>query len=359
MFPVKLLQLTIVLATFLVVLQRNPWFPAMSFSHQCKAEETDLKVELPAKGRIAFHSYSAYDADASGNYPLDGQIFICDLASRTVTTVPEIEKHAVHVMNPIFNKDGSRMTFMGLARGREYGSNWAEYLDLFLYDFRSSELINLSKRAGLGKTIDEDPVFSSDGKKIIFKYNRTDLKAVDLRTFQTEAITNNGKKQEESGPRISPDGKWIAYWNGGGASADIYRMKYPCVNSKPELLAGLSGIQEMFPVYFSNRKLLYTRWSDTTYHDDEIFILDLKTKRSRAAAFNSTRGANDSDPFVIGNLIGFSSDRREQGKGGWDLYLGSPFHKKPLHLKQFSTEKHDLGGTYTPFTLKQSPRSDR
>lgn len=350
MFSFSLKRFGVAFLFFCSVFQADCWCSMSVISRRCEAGEA-TEIALPARGRIAFHSYSAYDADASGNYPLDGQIHICDLATNTVATVPEIEKHALHVMNPIFNKDGSRMTFMGLARGREYGSNWAEYLDLFLYDFRSDELINLSKQAGLGKTIDEDPVFSFDDKQIIFKYNRTDLWAIDLATFQTKAITDNGKKREESGPRVSPCGQWIAYWQGGGEEADIYRLKYPGSGHRPELLAGLHGIQEMFPVYYNRRQLLYTRWSDRNHHDDEIYLLNLKTKRSRAAAFNSTKGANDSDPFAVGKLVGFSSDRREQTKGGWDLFLGNPLVAKPLHLKQFSTKKHDLGGTYTPFTV--------
>ena len=118
-----------------------------------------------------------------------------------------------------------------------------------------------------------------------------------------------------------------------------------------ELLAGLPGIQEMFPVFMDNRHLAYTRWTSAQQHDDEVYFIDLATGKHRAAAFNSTNGANDSDPFAIGNWVGFSSNRKENGKGGWDLYLGDPASPSPIHLRQLSTPRHDLGGTCTPHTV--------
>jgi len=310
-----------------------------------KSSTRPAKLALPLTGRLAFHSYTAYDLDDSGQRWLDGQIHVCDFPAKTATTIPEIKKHTIHAMNPAFNRNGAQMTFMALPIGPKYGADWPEAFDLFVYDFLSSELANISKQAGFGPSIDEDPVFTPDGGSLVFKRNREDLWMINLKTLRAQAITTDGKRNEESGPRISPDGQWIFYWNGDGVGADIYR--FPVTGGPTELLAGLPGIQEMFPVFMDNGQLAYTRWTSPKQHDDEIYFLDLASGKHQGAAFNSTNGADDSDPFAISNWVGFSSSRTENGKGGWDLYLGDPNSPTPIHLRQLSTSRHDLGGTYT------------
>ena len=323
--------------------------PVAAKANQNKPQAHLRKLALPRTGRLAFHSYTAYDLDDEGRRWLDGRIHICDFPADTATTIPEIGKHVIHAMNPAFSRDGAKLAFMALPIGPKYGADWPAAFDIFVYDFRSGELINVSKQADLGVSIDEDPVFTPDGSSLVFKRDRADLWKIGLKSFRAEAITTDGKQREESGPRISPDGKWIVYWNGDGAVADVYRI--PMAGGPAELLAGLPGIQEMFPVFMDNCHLAYTRWTSAQQHDDEVYFIDLATGKHWAAAFNSTNGANDSDPFAIGNWVGFSSNRKENGKGGWDLYLGDPASPTPIHLRQLSTPRHDLGGTYTPHSV--------
>ena len=304
------------------------------------------EIVLPKSGRLAFHSYTAYDLDNAGKRHLDGRIHLCDFPADSPRRLPDIEHHVRHAMNPIFSTDGAMMTFMALPLGPEYKADWVTGLDVFVYDFRTDTLTNVSKRAELVCTIDEDPIFSAHGDAIIFKRDRADLWQINLTSYRATAITTDGKHREESGPRISPDGQWLAYWHSGGKTADVYRM--PVHGGQAELLAGKRGIQEMFPVYLGTHILAYSRWTNEECHDDEVFVLNLATGKHQSAAFNSTNGANDSDPFSIAGLVGFSSDRRENGKGGWDLYLGDPNKSAPIFLRNLSTTRHDLGGTYTP-----------
>jgi len=168
-------------------------------------------LALPLAGRLAFHSYTAYDLDDSGKRWLDGRIHICDFPAQTAVTIAEIEKHTIHAMNPIFNRDGMQITFMALPIGPKYEADWPEGLDLFVYDFRNGELANISKQAGLESSIDEDPFFTPDGNSLIFKRNREDLWIIDLKTLQTKPITTDRKQNEESGPRVSMDGQWVYY----------------------------------------------------------------------------------------------------------------------------------------------------
>ena len=314
-------------------------------------------------GRIAFHSYTAYDFDPpSETWPLDGEIHIFDLESNTNVTVAEqtIAAAVQHALNPKFSPFGERLVFMGLPQGTANTADWPNHLDLFLYDFRSDTLTNLSAQARhntteplggaalstLGK--EEDPDFSPDGKQVIFKRDRSDLWTIDLQTFVLTQITMDGNVTEESGPRLSPDpdDPWVAYWTGSGANADIVRRKLS--DGTIQVLVNNAGIQDMYPAYLDKDRLLYTRWSNATDRDDEVCLHDLITSTNTGAAFNQAGTADDSDPFAVGgNLVGFSSDRTG-GKGGWDLFLGDLGSSKPLHLVDTSTPKHDLGGTYTP-----------
>ena len=323
--------------------------PKSLFTAGTGGRSEDAVLALPTTGRLAFHSYTAYDLDDTGKRHLDSRIHICDFPADLPRRLPEIERHVRHAMNPIFSADGARMTFMALPLGPEYDADWPIGFDVFVYDFRTEVLTNVSKRAGLGRSADEDPIFSATADAVYFKRDRADIWQINLTSFQATAVTTDGKSREESGPRISPDGQWLAYWHGGGKTADVYRM--PLRGGKAELLAGVPGVQEMFPVYLDNDRLAYTRWTDADRHDDEVIILNLRTGKHQSAAFNSTNGANDSDPFAIRGLVGFSSDRRENGKGGWDLYLGDPNVSEPIQLRKLSTTRHDLGGTYTPHVV--------
>ncbi|MBJ90959.1 MAG: hypothetical protein CMO98_14020, partial [Woeseia sp.] len=43
-----------------------------------KSSNSSRKLALPQAGRLAFHSYTAYDLDDFGKRWLDGQIHVCD-----------------------------------------------------------------------------------------------------------------------------------------------------------------------------------------------------------------------------------------------------------------------------------------
>jgi len=230
------------------------------------------------------------------------------------------------------------------------------YLDLFIYDFRHDVVIPLSEQTGLSTfgAVEEDPDFSPDGQGVVFKRDRTDIWVVDLQTHALTQVTTDGKSKEESGPRYSPDGGWIAYWVGASESADIYRVDIAHGGAVPEALRATAGIQEMYPVYLDGDQLAYTRWTTATQKDDEVYLFDLATGISTRAAFSSTGAANDSDPFEVGgSVIGFSSDR--SGHGGWDLFFGDTITGNAHWLSIPSTGKNDLGGTYTRSVVGYAP----
>ena len=66
-----------------------------------------------------------------------------------------------------------------------------------------------------------DPAISSDGSKIVFVYE-SDLWMADRTGGTAHRIT--AMTGEESVPRFSPDGKWLAFSSTQNGNADVYIM---------------------------------------------------------------------------------------------------------------------------------------
>jgi Tol biopolymer transport system component len=90
------------------------------------------------------------------------------------------------------------------------------YSHIFVID---AELGGTPRQLTSGDYSHSDPQWSQDGKKIYFsairkpdaEYLRGDseIYSVDLSTLKIKTLTD--RKGPDRGPRISPDGKWIAY----------------------------------------------------------------------------------------------------------------------------------------------------
>jgi dipeptidyl aminopeptidase/acylaminoacyl peptidase len=100
-----------------------------------------------------------------------------------------------------------------------------------------------------GDFSDSDPHWSADGQKIYFSAIRkpdaeyqngdSEIYSVDLKTLEIKALTD--RKGPDQGPRVSPDGQWIAYTgydekNYTSSLQDIYLMDAAGENKR--LLAG-------------------------------------------------------------------------------------------------------------------------
>jgi tricorn protease len=68
-----------------------------------------------------------------------------------------------------------------------------------------------------------DPAISPDGSKIVFVYE-SDLWTVDRTGGTAHRIT--AMTGEESVPRFSPDGKWLAFASTQNGNADVYIMPW-------------------------------------------------------------------------------------------------------------------------------------
>lgn len=325
-------------------------------------------------GRIAFHSYKDYDGegdDPARKRSLDGEIHVFDFDTDTEYEVAHdaIADEVRHAMNPKFSPDSSKMVFMGLPRFRpdgtaiqynQYDDSWANYLDLWLYDFPTGQLVNLSRGAvedlSAFGSVEEDPSFSyPDGSQVIFKRNRTDLWMLNIeeKPYALTQVTDDGRTREESGPVFSQDGTLVAFWgedpNVPESDRDLW-TKAGKTPAAPETKIAAST-DDWYPALLDAYSIAFTR----TYEGagDDIYTASPPYAQPVPAAFNSD--TDDSDPFAVaGTIIGFSS-RREGSDYGYDIYLGETGTATPSRLRA-STTKHDLGGAYAPLAVV--PRGD-
>lgn len=308
-------------------------------------------------GRIAFHSYTEYDDDdKDGIYSLDGEIHIYNLDSNTPYTLAQdkIRSKVDHAMNPKFSRDGSLLVFMGLPKNdHPTDSEWYTALDIFMYSFRTNQVINLSDNAGLDLTyssVDEDPTFSPDGTKVVFKRDRADLWEISLLDNYSKTQLTNSPTIEESGPQYSsPDGDWILFWVGTKESAYIAKM--PSSGGALEVVHDNPGVQDYYPSYWGDDKIIYTSWG--TNNDDDIKIYYLEDGPDVPAEFNTP--SDDSDPFPLTeNLIGFST-MNGNPENKWNLWYGDPLTGDAQRFDFSDDYKHDIGGSYTPDIINYPP----
>jgi hypothetical protein len=168
---------------------------------------------------------------------------------------------------------------------------------------------------------------------------------------------------EKSGPQYSPDGNWITFWVGDGAAA--YIAKVPAASESETTytmvvdndVAGDAGMQDYFPSYWDNSRLIYTSWDTAQLpgvNDDDIRVLNLTFGDDYLAAFNSPYPVDDSDAFPINSaLLGFS---KRQG-AYWELWCGDPVVGGSVTLGISDANKHNLGGEYTPTVVPYVPNS--
>jgi dipeptidyl aminopeptidase/acylaminoacyl peptidase len=101
---------------------------------------------------------------------------------------------------------------------RADGRGWLPkgYTHVFIID---AELGGTPRQVTSGDYSHNDPQWSADGKTIYFsairkpdaeyQFGDSEIYAIDLKTLEIKALTD--RKGPDRGPRLSPDGKWVAY----------------------------------------------------------------------------------------------------------------------------------------------------
>ncbi|HTD53197.1 MAG TPA: protein kinase, partial [Thermoanaerobaculia bacterium] len=128
---------------------------------------------------------------------------------------------------PTYSPDGKRVLF---------SSNRSGNLDLWILERPSGSLRQVTDDAAQ----DWDPAFTPDGKQILWSCNRRghlEVWAANSDGSGAHQLTNDGLDAEN--PTATPDGKWVVYWSGNPQKAGVWRI-HPDGSGASQLVHGNS-----------------------------------------------------------------------------------------------------------------------
>jgi len=283
------------------------------------------------EGILIYHNYTNYST------AWDANLFMYDFSSDTKTDLSS-GWNIDHEMNAHISPDGSMITFMGDDGGLP--RDW----DIYIWNIGSDEAPkNLTSPNTLNNLRDEDPKFSSDGTKIIFKQNG-DIKIMNLDGSNVVSLSTDGMVIEESMPYMTTDGQKVVYSVGVEENADIYIMDSD--GSNKTTLINEPNVFEYFPVIKDESSFFYTRWLNSSDHNDQIYLSDFSGNSSSLSINDLT--SNNSDAYPVGSDYLFFSSTRTGSIGGYDLYVGQISTGAIWSLNDFgiNSSVEDLGACY-------------
>ncbi len=308
-----------------IVFSWNHYYNSMN-----RSDAADLQAEFASyaletanipEGWLLWHSYSAYDAK-------DSRLFVRYPNGKTVSP----EGSFIHAMNGDFGSHPYDIVFMAIDPAQD---EW----DLFRWNLWSGECINLTENSGYRN---EDPKFSPDGLRVVFKRGqwdaalngfRYDLAELDLRSGNVTMLTDS--PAEESMPDYSDDGTTIYYSLKENETSAIYALDR--TTGKSSVIFDDDSIDAYYPVAAANG-LYYVRWFSASQHYDTITYYNDGTHQPLVICDGT---ANYSDPFPINeNALFYSCDLN----GSYDLCYYQDGQNVALDFA--STAQQELGCSF-------------
>ncbi|TSA26867.1 MAG: biopolymer transporter Tol [Ignavibacteriales bacterium] len=184
-----------------------------------------------------------------------------------------------------WSRDGNKLAFIA------YNSQQS---DVYIYDFSTKSITNLTNDI----FSDTDPIWTPDGKKIIFSsdrgndlkqttstvdfqmfnhpYKQLDLYSIDIDTKNIERITD-WQYSDEKSPAISSDGKELLFVSDKNGINNIYRIKIDSIenhsSSFPKALPITNSLSDLgqLSLSYDGKKLVFTALYNLGYN---IFMLN-------------------------------------------------------------------------------------
>lgn len=275
-----------------------------------------------SSGILLYHSYSSYDA-------MDSTIHCLNTETNEITEISSPE--FIHAMNADFGSHMYDITFMAI-------DSSADEWDIYRFNSFTGEFTNLTQNSGYRN---EDPKFSPDGNKIVFKrgywssehndfiYN---LAEIDLRTMNITMLTND--IPEDSMPYYSADGNTIYYALSDNGATSI------CTLDRESLITDTLYSEENVHVYYpmcSESGLYFAKWFSSDNRND--CIVKYADGNISVLPFNNEE-YNCSDPFPLDNGGIFYSSTIN---GSYDLFYFDG--DESVHLESTATNRHELGAS--------------
>ncbi|MBQ8687613.1 MAG: PD40 domain-containing protein [Ruminococcus sp.] len=281
--------------------------------------------EILTNGQLLYHSYSSYTA-------MDSVIYNSDMRTGKQTEITS--DHFINGMNADFGSHPYDIVFMAIDPA-------ADEWDIYRYNRISKKLINLTANSGYRN---EDPKFSPDGQKIIFKRGYWshetddfvyDLAEMHLASGNIRMLTDD--LPEQSMPVYSADGTAVYYSLLDKGETGIFRLSLMQENSVQECIFAESGISSYYPM-ISGENLYFTKWISADLPNDSI--VRLTDGKPVSLPFNSNvYNCSDSFPLADGSMF-YSSTQN----GSYDLFFYDGSISHPLTM--LHTERNELGASF-------------
>jgi len=292
--------------------------------------DTTRNDQPALSGRLIFHSYSCYNCN-------DAKLYLYDFSGNTLQLLSSGWSIS-NAMNAHVAATHPTMVFMGKPAGVD---NW----DVFLWHI-GSVVAPKNLTAAFGNTRDEDPKFSSDGSRIVFKQNGI-MKEMD--TLGNILHTFTVPQSEASMPYYAKGDSIIIYSGNevSGNTADIYQLSIATNTIRP--LSSLPAVEEYYPIARDDSSFFFTRWYSAGNQNDQVYLGFLNGRISERLPFNET-DQNYSDAFPANSRYVILSSTRPGGKGSYDLYVADMITGKRWSLSLYNaginTGGNELGACY-------------
>jgi Tol biopolymer transport system component len=288
-------------------------------------------------GTLIWHSYTTYGFTGVQSW----------MANFDTGQVSEITPARIlGAMNYHFSPDGTKVVVMG-SDGHKGALAW----DLFVASVTSSGLANITKitDASADLSRNEDPKFSSDGTKILFKRNNTSIASIDVGSF-----TVNGVDQM---PPLTvlltqPSGTSMPYYLGGSDTSFVFAND---TANSIQLDAGgvvstlyMMGTHDYYPIAIDATRFYFVSGGS----NDWIYRGDTGAGAAVTAAFitSANKPQEFADPFPIaGDWLAYTSTVTG-GAGSYDIWIGNFTTGQAFNLNAWipgaNRANSDLGPTF-------------
>jgi Tol biopolymer transport system component len=289
---------------------------------------TDPTKDRPTlNGMMTFHSYSSYDAN-------DSKMYIYDFKTGELTQISKESWGIKNPMNGSFSPDGTKIVFMGIGST----GTW----DIFMYDVTTGKTpVNLTLS---GSYRDEDPKYSFDGKNIAFKRDGK-LAEYNIASGNITVLTDDS--EERGMPYFSTDGKTLLF--SGGSEKNSYIGLYNFSTGKCNILYNRQDVTEYYPITRDAKTFYYTAHYSETSDYDQLYLGYFSGLSATRLPFCTSDADYSDAATVTGNWLILSSTR-SGGKGQYDLYIANAengaIYSMALYNSGINSSLNELGACY-------------
>jgi Tol biopolymer transport system component len=277
-------------------------------------------------GKLVYHSYVSYGDGSS-------QLWVYDFNYHLLTQISNSSWGISDPMNAVWSPDGNWLLFMGIQNNA-----W----NLFAWPTNNAHTpYNLTHSTGA--TRNEDPKFSADGSRIVFKQNFGNSYAAPFNVVggvpslgTLTNLTNNSL--EDSMPFLTPNNNNLLFAVGSGSALQIY---YKNLQTSQTVSFAKKAY---YPIVRSDATVFY---ADTSSGNDQTAYKISPTANATQANFNDCQSDNsDAWPVNGSNLAFFSGSQM----GNYQIFLGdlvsgARWSLTPLGINSDTTRSY-LGAAY-------------